>query len=168
MSRQSVDGLLQVLDVVQERIRAVNREVRQRAKSSPQARRLQTIPGVGWFGALLILAEIGDIRRFSEPKQLVSYARLAPSVHSAGGHTRYGRITKQGSPWLRWMLVEAAIHASRRPDQLRDRYLKLARRKDGKTARVAVARHLAKVVYFLLSWDDIYRENTRGGPAVAA
>lgn len=169
VSRQSVDGLLQVLDVLHERILAVNREIRQRAKTSPQARRLQTIPGVGWFGALLILAEVGDIHRFTDPKQLVSYAGLAPSVHASGGHTRYGRITKQGSPWLRWILVEAAVQAGRRPGELRDRYLKLARRKDGKTARVAVARHLAKVAYFLLSRDDTYHDDGhRGRPAVAA
>jgi transposase len=64
-----------------------------------------TTPGVGRFGALLILAEIGDVLRFPDARHLVSYAGLAPSVHSSGGRTYHGRITKQGSPLLRWILV---------------------------------------------------------------
>ncbi len=160
IARQSVDGLLTVLDVIHARIMEANRVVRQRATRSSEARRLQTNPGVGWFGALLILAEAGDVRRFPDEHHFVSYAGLVPSVRSSGGHTRYGRITKQGSPWLRWIFVEAAAVASRRPGVLRDRFLKLARRKDAKTARVALARHLAAVAYLLLSRATFYEERS--------
>jgi transposase len=159
VARQTVDGLLTVLDVVKARITEANRLVRQRAMASPEATRLQSIPGVGWFGALLILAEVGDVKRFPDPRHFVSYAGLVPSVRSSGGHTRYGHITKEGSPWLRWIFIEAATTAPRRSPELRDRYLKLARRKDGKTARVALARHLASVAYLLLTRATIYQEH---------
>lgn len=167
VARQSVDGLLTVLDVLHERIGAVNREIRRRARASDEARRLQTIPGIGAFGALLLLAEIGDVRRFPDARHLVSYAGLAPAVHSSGGHTRYGRITKQGSPWLRWILVEAATIASWRPGALRERYRKLAHRKGAKTARVALARHLATIVYAVLARGEQYREASHSEEVLA-
>ena len=163
IARQSIDGLLTILDVLHQRILEANRLVERRAKRSADARRLQGIPGIGWFGALLILAEVGDVRRFPDEHHFVSYAGLVPSVHSSGGHTRYGRITKQGSPWLRWIFVEAAAVASRRPGQLRDRYLKLAYRKGTKTARVALARHVAALAYLLLTRATLYDERYQQG-----
>jgi transposase len=50
---------------------------------------------------MLISAEIVDVRRFSTPWKLVSYAGLAPSIRESSGKTKTGKITKQGSPWLR-------------------------------------------------------------------
>ena len=49
---------------------------------------------------MLISAEIVDVRRFSTPWKLVSYAGLAPSIKESSGKTKTGKITKQGSPWL--------------------------------------------------------------------
>jgi len=68
-----------------------------------------TIPGVGYYVALLIKAEIGDVHRFKSGDHLASYAGLVPSTRSSGGVTRHGRITREGSKWLRWALVEAAM-----------------------------------------------------------
>jgi len=63
------------------------------------------------FAAMLISAEIVNIERFSTPWKLVSYAGLAPSTRESSGKTITGRITKQGSPWLRWILVQCALVA---------------------------------------------------------
>jgi len=62
---------------------------------------LTTIPGIGFYGALLIISEIGDIHRFPSPEKLCSYARLVPSLHQSGRMTRYRPITKVGSRYLR-------------------------------------------------------------------
>jgi transposase len=61
-----------------------------------------TILGVSFYSALLLISEIGDIDRFPDSAHLVSYAGLASSTHSGGGTTYHGRITKVGSPYLRW------------------------------------------------------------------
>jgi len=55
--------------------------VKQRAGESEEAKLLMTIPGVGYFTALAILAEIGDVIRFPNEERLCSYAGLVPSVH---------------------------------------------------------------------------------------
>ena len=66
-----------------------------------------------------ILAEFGEIERFPNPKHLVSYAGLAPTVHGTGGRLYTGHISKQGSRWLSWILIEAAMYADRQPDRYR-------------------------------------------------
>lgn len=119
-------------------------------RSSPEARLLSTIPGVGPILSLTIHSEIGNIDRFKTAKQLSSYAGLCPSTSQSGGTLRHGKITRQGSKWLRWALVEAAIHASSRPGPLRNYYLKLKRRRGNKVARVAVARKISTYVFWML------------------
>ena len=68
---------------------------------------LQTIPGIGLFSALVIYSEIGDIRRFSDSGKLISYACMVPSVRQSSDIIHHGRITYQGSRYLRWIMVEA-------------------------------------------------------------
>ena len=61
--------------------------------------------GIDIFSAMLIsTTEIVDITRFSTPWKLVSYAGLSPSTRESSGKIKTGRITKQGSPLLRWIL----------------------------------------------------------------
>jgi len=92
---------------------------------------------------MLILSEIGDINRFSSPEKLVSYAVLCPSTYQSGDILRHGKIAKQGSKWLRWILIKATLHYVRpsagRPG---DFYRRLARKKVAKIARVAHAREI--------------------------
>jgi transposase len=69
---------------------------------------LITMPGLDYFSASLLVAEIGDINRFSSDKRLVAWIGLAPSVHQSGDKTVRGRITRQGNKLVRWVMVEAA------------------------------------------------------------
>jgi transposase len=116
----------------------------------PAAQRLCTLPGVGHYTALLILAEIGTVTRFPSPKHLVSYAGLAPSVPGTGGRVYTGHISKQGSTWLRWILIEAAIHAATRPGRYQHLHHRIAQRKGAKLGRVVVARELLTTIYSIL------------------
>lgn len=106
-------GYRHVLDTVNEEIKLVSREIDLQAKADPRAAILESIPGIGHYSAMLILSEIGDINRFPTSNHLVSYAGLNPSVHSSGSTTHYGRIAKQGSSYLRWVMVEVASIAAR-------------------------------------------------------
>ena len=109
-----------------------------------------TIPGVGYYSALLIKSEIGDIRRFPSAKQLCSYAGLVPLTYASGNVCYNGHITKQGSRWLRWILIEASIHAIKKQGPLRLFYYKIERKKSGKVAKVAAARKLLEWIYHIL------------------
>ena len=97
--------------------------------------------------AATVVAEVWDIQRFSSPARLCSWAGLTPGERTSDAHTRRGHITKQGSRWLRWMLVEAATTAVRDP-QLGRFTAQIAQRRGAKIARVALARRLLTLCYY--------------------
>ena len=70
---------------------------------------LMTVPGIGFVNGGIILGEIGDIHRFSEPKKLLAFAGLDPSVHQSGNfQAQRTRMSKRGSKVLRYALMNAA------------------------------------------------------------
>lgn len=121
--------------------------MRRTAASDPIATTLQQVNGIGPVLALLIRAEIGDIRRFGTAAQLASYAGLVPRVDMSAGHYRYGRITRRGSPWLRWALIEAAMPGPKRRDRIGRWGRRLALKKGALKARVAMARVLCEEIH---------------------
>ena len=116
---------------------------------------LTSLPGIGRYTALLVIAELGDVGRFASAAKLCSYAGLVPRVRASGGRVRLGAISHQGSPYLRWALVEAAQQASRRPGPLRRRYERIARRRGRNVAKVALARQLLTLCYYGLRDGEI-------------
>ena len=74
---------------------------------------LQELHGVGVLTAVSLVAELGDLRRFAHPRQLMAFAGLVPSEHSSGGRQHHGGITKTGNTQVRRLLVEAAWHYAR-------------------------------------------------------
>jgi len=154
----ALEGYLDVLDVVRREIRAVSKKVQQLAEEDRDALLLMSIPGMGYYSALLTTSEIGDVKRFLSAKQLCAYAGLVPSTHASGNTCFHGHITKQGSRWLRWILIEAAIHAVKRPGVLRRFYFKIERKKGGQIAKVATARKLLEWIYHILKDGRTYQE----------
>ena len=70
---------------------------------------IMTIPGIGYINGGMILGEIGDIHRFSNPKKLLAFAGLDPSVYQSGNFTaKHTRMSKRGSKALRYALIMAA------------------------------------------------------------
>jgi len=161
LARQQVDQSLELLDHLASCVRELDREIRLRAGEQAEADLLRSVPGIGYYRALLILGEIGEIERFPSARKLASYAGLVPTTRSSGGHTYHGRITKQGSVWLRWAMIQAAMHAVRRPGPLQRFYEKQRRRKGTKIARVAAARKLLMYVYWMLKNEETYTANLR-------
>jgi transposase len=68
---------------------------------------IQALPGIGPVLAAVIVAEIGDIRRFPGPGRLACWAGLTPRHYESGTKVIRGHITRQGSRMLRWAMVEA-------------------------------------------------------------
>lgn len=145
----SLARLRQVLAVVRTQAAQAEAEVRRATDADPIAITLQQLRGIGPVLALTIRAEIGDIHRFATGAHLASYAGLVPRVDMSAGHYRYGRITKRGSPWLRWALIEAAMHGTRRTDRIGRWGRGLAVRKGALKARVALARVLCEEIHRL-------------------
>jgi transposase len=156
-----LDNYLQLVDGLDERLKPVDKELRAWARTDPRASLLTTMPGVGVYTAAVIVAEIGDVARFTGPKQLCSFAGLVPSTRSSDTHIRHGRITKEGSPWLRWVMVLAAQKGPASSPRLAEFYDRLMQRSGKKTARVALARKMLTIVYYMLVRNEPYRERQR-------
>jgi transposase len=121
---------------------------------------VSSVPGVGKRSAAAILAEIGDAKRFSNGKQIASWTGLAPSLHQSAGVCVLGHITKQGSVWLRWSMIEVAHAAVRvRDSKFRAFFLRVRAKKGNKTAYVAVARKMLTVIWHLLVNGEKYVED---------
>jgi transposase len=157
--RSLVDQDLRVLETVAQEIKQATQEIEALAKEDPRVEWIRPIRGIGPYSAMLILAEIGEIERFPAPKKLVSFAGLCPSTHQSGGTCYHGRLTKQGSKWLRWVLVEAAQHYAKAPGRLGHFYRRIAYRKGSKVARVALARELLVAIYYCLKKAVVFQEH---------
>ena len=86
----------------------------------PIVEALMAFRGFQEVAAITIISELGDLRRFSNPRQLMSFLGLVPGEHSSGSKRRQGSITKCGNSHARWMLVECAQHYRRAPKVSRD------------------------------------------------
>ncbi|RCV63730.1 Transposase [Methanophagales archaeon] len=92
---------------------ALKTRIAKESAESEDVKLLMGIPGVNYYTALLLTSEIGDFSRFSSANKLVSWLGLAPRVHQSANTIYNGRITKEGSPRVRWALVQAARSAVR-------------------------------------------------------
>ena len=154
--------LLQSLAELDQQISQLNQAVEQEAEKRPEAVRLMTHPGVGPQTALAFVLTIGEVSRFPNAKKVGSYLGLIPSEYSSGGKQRLGAISKQGSPFLRFLLVEAAQTAVRGDAELRRAYHRLAIKRGRAKAKVAVARRLAMRLYWMLRAGKTYAQLIRG------
>jgi transposase len=156
-SRRRQD-LLELLDRMNPTIEALTAAVEREAEKWPEVQRLMTHPGVGPLTALAFVLIIGTPERFQRGKQIGSYVGLIPSEDSSAGKQRLGRISKQGSSLLRFLLGEAAQAAARGDADWRRRYVHLAIRRQKNIAKVAMARRLAVRLYWMWRNGWEYRQ----------
>jgi transposase len=120
---------------------------------------LDQIPGINQRLAQIVVAEIGlDMSRFKTAAQLASWAGMCPGNRQSAGKSQGGK-TRKGNVWLRQALVEAAWAASRtKGSSLQATYHRLAGRRGGKRACLAVGHRILRMVHKLLSAPGPYRE----------
>lgn len=140
-------GLRQLLGDVRGQLAPVVTAVRTIAGRDPIAHALDRRPGFGPVLSVTVRAELGVISRFPDGPHIASYVGLVPRVSQSATRRWHGPITKAGSPWLRWALIEAAIHQLRRADDFGRWARRLAVRIGILKARVAVARALCDEIF---------------------
>jgi transposase len=148
--RMVVETWLREVDHLDGEITVQTRALERMAAGDARARCLQSVPGIGAYSAMVMLAEMGDVMRFNRKQALASYAGLVPVVRESAGKRKRGGITHQGSNTLRWIMLQVAQVACRYSPAVRDWYTKLRARKPAQVARIAVARKLLCVAWALL------------------
>ena len=109
LGNQVRDHILERMEWTGRQLATVDEQMKAHQKTYPQAEALLELPGIGLFTALMVVGEFGDVRRFRCAKQAAAYAGLTARVFQSGETCRTGHISKLGSPYLRWVLVESAM-----------------------------------------------------------
>jgi transposase len=177
--RQTLESYQQVIEQIVARVRDLERAIEEAGQLEPYrtaVHALRCYRGIDTITAVTLAAELHDIGRFHTPRELMAYLGLTPSVHSSGGRTRRGGITKAGNAHARRVLVEAAwsqrhkpgigvtlrkrrdgqpawaiTHADRAMKRLYQRYTRMLHRgKPQGTIIVAIARELTGFVWATL------------------
>jgi transposase len=154
----------------QERLRELTQQLQQFLAAAPAAETearalLRSIPGVGPVTTEVVLSELADPRRFRSARCAVAYAGLAPGQRESAGQRKDLHIERNGSKYLRWILVEAAWQLVRRTGRWRVTFEHLAARTGRKKAIVAIARRLLGVMVALLKNGQPYRHAYRAAAA---
>ncbi len=112
--QQSLGLCERLMTMLEEELRYVDATLANRTRDNEIVERLQTIPGIGPVASQVLYATIGEIERCPNARKLASYAGLVPTVRQSGSSDRHGGITKEGSKYLRSVLVQGAhVVASR-------------------------------------------------------
>lgn len=153
-----IDNFLSLIDAVEPRIDEVSKIIKELAENNLQARLVDEIPGIDYYSALLIVLEIGDIKRFPDHRHFCSYIGIVPSSHRSGDIDYTGRITKEGNSWLRWIIIEAAQKSQTFVNNpYHSLFLKISNKKGSSIAKVAVARKIATAIYYMLSKNEHFK-----------
>jgi transposase len=152
---------VETLELYDKQIAEIESELVKRAEASEETRtnvyRLNAIPGISSMGAIILLSRIGDIKRFKNPDSLANYFGLTPGCHNTGGKNRVGGITKRGNAIARQVLNFAVLHITRKDPAMKEWHKKIKKRRGMKTARVAVMRRLATIIWHILRWGKPYQ-----------
>jgi transposase len=161
--RSQIETYAKMYDHLDQQIEPLTDRVKKEAKTHPIAQLLVTIPGIGPILAMTIIAEIEDIARFASYRNLSSYAGLVPGLHASGQMARCGKITKQGSPYLRWAMVEAAQAIGRvKRSRLNLFFRRRIVRSGYQKAITATAHKLLQIVFYVWKNQTPYQENYSG------
>jgi transposase len=184
MVQQVFDSYLLAVAQVEERLKRMDEQLEQVAQGErylEQVGWLRCLRGVDTVTAMTVLAELHDFRRFTRPRELMSFLGLTPSEHSSSSRVRRGSITKAGNSHVRRVLVEAAWNyrhppsvsaymqrrregqpakvlaiADRAQERLHRRYFKLKEgyKKPHNVVTVAIARELVGFIWAVLRHRD--------------
>ena len=142
---------LEMIARLDEQVMKTDLMIKNMVAASPAAQLLTSMPGFGNFTALALASWIGPIERFNSPYALAAYFGMVPSERSSAEIKRHGRITKTGSPLVRWVLSEAVLsHVTHVDTDIARYYENLCKRMPAKKAMIAAAHKMLRIVYWML------------------
>lgn len=157
VDRYEMDQHLELIRHLGVQMRKTEAQIEEFVKDNPFARIIMTTPGISFYSALMIVAEIGDIRRFGSVRKLTSFAGLNPSVSQSGDRCYTGHISKQGDRHLRWILVQCANVAVMHDKTLAKIYHRIKKKRGHNIAITATARKMLTYIYTMLTNNITYQ-----------
>jgi len=159
------DELLQLLQALDEKIKTVEQWLTQETRADAAVQRLQTHPGIGLLTSICVRYTLEQVERFTTTRQVSAFAGFDPMQDQTDERNRMGAISKQGSRWLRFYLVEAGQIAIRKDADLARVYKRICLRGGHAKAKVAIGRRLLVRAFIMLRDEIDYDEFLRRGVA---
>ncbi|MER9390391.1 IS110 family transposase [Mesorhizobium sp. M0435] len=163
LARAALVPLVEQLRLVHEKVRELDRQIHAWHRSNEQSLRLETIPGIGPITASAIAATVTDPSLFKSGRQLAAWLGLVPRQNSSGGKDRLGRISKQGDPYIRRLLVvgaHAVLRFSRKGKAAPTRWAaELLAKKPYNVVAVALANKMARIVWALMTTGKCFESS---------
>ena len=153
---------LALLEALDGQVDAIEAKIAALAVEDQRTRLLMTMTGVGYFTAMLIVSEVGDVGRFRSEKAFASWMGLAPVVRQSGERKWIGGVPRRSNGRLKSALVECAQTAVRCDARFRGLHERVSRRRGNGCATVAVAHEMARIMYYMLCRGEPYRDMNRG------
>jgi len=157
--RSTLDNYIDMGQVLRKKLLEVNKQMRELSRSPKYEHKcglLLSIPGIGINTAMMILTQLGDIKRFVRLDELCSYIGLIPKMHSSGDKTQTGKMTRRGRKELKIMMIEASWEASRKDPALMICFENLKQRMKKNKAIIRIARKLVSRIRYVLIHEQEY------------
>jgi transposase len=156
LNEPQINTYIRIIENLEKELKEITQYRPQDKTLSKYIELLKTMDGIGNVSSLIIASEIGDIKRFSSPRKLCSYAGIVPSQNQSAEKDYRGRITKQGSKWLRWIMIQCALIAIKIPGKFQNYYYKLKKKKHHNVAITALARKMLYIIWHMLYYNKPY------------
>jgi transposase len=145
--RQLLDDDLEMHELLDKHIRAIEDRIETDNAAHADALRLRTLPGVGKVLGPVIALEIDGVSRFKTADKFCAYAGLVPTTHSSGGKTSHGRMLPFCNRWLKWAFIEAAWVAIGCSDYFGSFYKRHRARGKGANEAITITARISLIEY---------------------
>jgi len=159
--RYRLQSYLRIVKYLMEEKGRVENKIAQLCKMNENAMLLTSIKGISYYSAMVIVSEVGDIKRFPNPKKLCSYAGLVPRTMQSGNHVYHGRILRECNQNLKWILNQCVhVHIRFCKDSPITRlYYRVMRKKGKNKATIAASRKMLTIIWHMLTKGEEFKYN---------
>ena len=152
----NIKNLIRIYQSLKIEEKEVKKRIGNISRCKKETTLLMSIHGIGELSSLIILAEIGDIKRFKSPKSLISYAGLCPGIYQSAGTERTVK-NNAVNKWLKWIIYECSGKTISLDPFIQKYFYNIQKKKDYPTARRATARKLLTIIWHMLINNEPYR-----------
>ena len=156
MEKLAMKANLTIMQSLDTQIDLIEKALAKECRSQPGFPLLKSVTGIGDVLATVILLETGEIERFKDVGNYVSYCRCVGSSHTSNGKKKGEGNTKNGNRFLAWAYVEAANFAIRYCDEAKKFYQRKKAKRNGIVAIKAVAHKLARACFHMLKTGEVF------------
>lgn len=158
LKNYEIDGLLKIWELLSKEEHSVKRKIEKIARMKKETILLETIPGIGYYGAMIIYAEIGDIDRFPTSKHLQAYSGFSPGIHQSGTKTKMPKRANVNY-WLKFIISQCSGRVTLTKCKLQKHYFKIKKKKGWKIARKSTGRVMLSIIWHILKEKISYQES---------